>query len=242
MKEQKKSSWGAVLVSFFKELFLNFQGPGHLYYEENLTHEGKRRKNAIWRTVMLVQAVAAALLPFAIWNMIVPDVLWGKIFVVVGCEGFAVFSGIVGINIVKDEMEEDRLKIGKYKIIPKGSISLFKETDFDITQTDYSYTVLTSKRPLKWLYKKFYVIVYARHGKVKKIELFPADKRYFMEHKTEKDTVLAKLQKENNRFLRIRLGVPDKKSITGVEYYYDWGQIQSFCDNHLGRAGIVIMF
>lgn len=242
MKEQKKSSWGAVLVSFFKELFLNFQGPGHLYYEENLTHEGKRRKNAIWRTVMLVQAVASALLPFAIWNMIVPDVLWGKIFVVVGCEGFAVFSGIVGINIVKDEMEEDRLKIGKYKIIPKGSISLFKETDFDITQTDYSYTVLTSKRPLKWLYKKFYVIVYARHGKVKKIELFPADKRYFMEHKTEKDTVLAKLQKENSRFLRIRLGVPNKKSITGVEYYYDWGQIQSFCDNHLGRAGIVIMF
>ena len=242
MKEQKKSSWGAVLVSFFKELFLNFQGPGHLYYEENLTHEGKRRKNAIWRTVMLVQAVAAALLPFAIWNMIVPDVLWGKIFVVVGCEGFAVFSGIVGINIVKDEMEEDRLKIGKYKISPKGSISLFKETDFDITQTDYSYTVLTSKRPLKWLYKKFYVIVYARHGKVKKIELFPADKRYVMEHKTEKDTVLARLQKENSRFLRIRLGVPNKKSITGVEYYYDWGQIQSFCDNHLGRAGIVIMF
>lgn len=242
MKEQKKSSWGAVLVSFFKELFLNFQGPGHLYYEENLTHEGKRRKNAIWRTVMLVQAVAAALLPFAIWNMIVPDVLWGKIFVVVGCEGFAVFSGIVGINMVKDEMEEDRLKIGKYKIIPKGSISLFKETDFDITQTDYSYTVLTSKRPLKWLYKKFYVIVYARHGKVKKIELFPIDKRYFMEHKIEKDTVLAKLQKENNRFLRIRLGVPNKKKITGVEYYYDWGQIQSFCDNHLGRAGIVIMF
>lgn len=242
MKEQKKSSWGAVLVSFFKELFLNFQGPGHLYYEENLTHEGKRRKNAIWRTVMLVQAVAAALLPFAIWNMIVPDVLWGKIFVVVGCEGFAVFSGIVGINMVKDEMEEDRLKIGKYKIIPKGSISLFKETDFDITQTDYSYTVLTSKRPLKWLYKKFYTIVYARHGKVKKIELFPVDKRYFMEHKIEKDTVLARLQKENNRFLRIRLGVPNKKSITGVEYYYDWGQIQSFCDNHLGRAGIVIMF
>lgn len=242
MKEQKKSSWGAVLVSFFKEIFLNFQGPGHLDYEETLTHEGKRRKNAIWRNVMLVQAVAAALLPFAIWNMIVPDVLWGKIFVVVGCEGFAVFSGIVGINIVKDEMEEDRLKIGKYKIIPKGSISLFKETDFDITQTDYSYTVLTSKRPLKWLYKKFYVIVYARHGKVKKIELFPVDKRYVMEHKTEKDTVLAKLQKGNSRFLRIRLGVPNKKSITGVEYYYDWGQIQSFCDNHLGRAGIVIMF
>ena len=36
--------------------------------------------------------------------MIVPDVLWGKLFIVVGCEGFAVFSGIVGINMVKDEI------------------------------------------------------------------------------------------------------------------------------------------
>ena len=51
-----------------------------------------------------------------------------------------------------------------------------------------------------------------------------------------------KLQKENNRFLRIRLGAPSKKIITGAEYYYEWGQIQSFYDNHLGRAGIVIMF
>ena len=30
MKEQKKSSWGAALVSFFKEYLLNFSGPGHL--------------------------------------------------------------------------------------------------------------------------------------------------------------------------------------------------------------------
>ena len=38
MKEQKKSSWGAVLVSFLKEFLLNsFEAPGHLYYDENLT-------------------------------------------------------------------------------------------------------------------------------------------------------------------------------------------------------------
>lgn len=42
MKEQKKSSWGAVLVSFLKEFLLNsFEAPGHLYYDENLTNEEK---------------------------------------------------------------------------------------------------------------------------------------------------------------------------------------------------------
>lgn len=44
MKEQKKSSWGAVPVSFLKEFLLNsFEAPGHLYYDENLTNEGKRK-------------------------------------------------------------------------------------------------------------------------------------------------------------------------------------------------------
>ena len=39
MKEQKKSSWGAVLVSFLKEFLLNsFEAPGHLYYDDNLTN------------------------------------------------------------------------------------------------------------------------------------------------------------------------------------------------------------
>ena len=58
MKEQKKSSWGAVLVSFLKEFLLNsFETPGHLYYDENLTNEGKRKKNYIWRVLLLVTAV-----------------------------------------------------------------------------------------------------------------------------------------------------------------------------------------
>ena len=57
MKEQKKSSWGAVLVSFLKEFLLNsFEAPGHLYYDENLTNEGKRKKNYIWRVLLLVTA------------------------------------------------------------------------------------------------------------------------------------------------------------------------------------------
>lgn len=92
MKEQKKSSWGAVLVSFLKEFLLNsFEAPGHLYYDENLTNEGKRKKNYIWRVLLLVTAVGVALLPVIAWNMFVPDVLWAKIVTVVVCEGYVVF-------------------------------------------------------------------------------------------------------------------------------------------------------
>ena len=44
MKEQKKSSWGAVLVSFLKEFLLNsFEAPGHLYYDENLLMKEKKK-------------------------------------------------------------------------------------------------------------------------------------------------------------------------------------------------------
>ncbi|RGC79142.1 hypothetical protein [Faecalimonas umbilicata] len=37
MKEQKKSSWGAAMVSFFKEYLFNFSGPGHLFEFPNET-------------------------------------------------------------------------------------------------------------------------------------------------------------------------------------------------------------
>ena len=57
MKEQKKSSWGAVLVSFLKEFLLNsFEAPGHLYYDENFylqpvsgQHRGKQKEGSILR-------------------------------------------------------------------------------------------------------------------------------------------------------------------------------------------------
>lgn len=243
MKEQKNSSWGAVLLSFLKEFILNtFEAPGHLYYDENLTNEGKRKKNYIWRVLLLVTSAGVALLPLIAWNMFVPDVLWAKIVTIVMCEGYAVFIVSMEITKVKDELKEDILKIGGYKITPKGSISILKEIDFKIVQTEYSHTVLTSKKPLKWLSKKFYVTIYGRHEKVKKIELVRADKKYSTKYETMSDTVLKKLQEENNRFLRKCLGAPSKKSMTGVEYHYEWGQIQSFYDNRSCQIGIVIIF
>ncbi len=139
-------------------------------------------------------------------------------------------------------MQQSISKIGEYIITPKGNISLFKEIDFKIAQTEYSYTILISRKPLKWLYKKFYVTIYGRHGKVKKIELVRADKKDSTKYGTANDTALEKLQEENNRFLKKCLGTPSKKSMRDVEYYYDWGQIQSFYDNRSCRTGIVIIF
>ena len=80
MKEQKKSSWGAVLVSFLKEFLLNsFEAPGHLYYDENLTNEGKRKKNYIWRVLLLVTAVGVWLCFLVIaWNMICSRLCYGQ--------------------------------------------------------------------------------------------------------------------------------------------------------------------
>lgn len=101
---------------------------------------------------------------------------------------------------------------------------------------------MISKKPLKWLYKKFYVTIYGRHGKVKKIELVRADKKYSTKYETMNDTTMKKLREEDNRFLRKCLGIPSKKSITGVEYHYEWGQIQSFYDNRSCQTGIVIIF
>ncbi len=106
-KEQKKSSWGAVLVSFLKEFFLNFAGPGHLYYDENLTDAGKKRKKLLWGTIMLVIALVSALLPLEAWNMIVPDVLAGKIFIAAICECFAVFIGSRGIIMLKEALKKE---------------------------------------------------------------------------------------------------------------------------------------
>lgn len=63
-----------------------------------------------------------------------------------------------------------------------------------------------------------------------------------MDDETMGDTVIEKLREENNRFLRRCLGAPGKKSMTDVEYYYKWGQIQSFYDACSCKIGIVMKF
>ena len=90
---------------------------------------------------------------------------------------------------VKDELKEDMLKIGNIKFLPKEVFLCLKKLIFKIVQTDYSYTILISKKPLRWLYKNFHVTIYGRHGKVKKIELVRADKKYSMKYETMNDTV-----------------------------------------------------
>ncbi len=103
-QEPQDSSWGAAVLSFFKEFFCNFSGPGHLYYDENLTDAGKQKKSLLWGVVMLLLAAAIALLPFKAWHMVDPDILAAKILIVAVCECFAIFMGGCGIANLKDAL------------------------------------------------------------------------------------------------------------------------------------------
>lgn len=56
--KRKKSTWGAAVVSFLKEFFLNSSDPGvHLEYDENLAEEGKRKKKRIWAVIFVLQGL-----------------------------------------------------------------------------------------------------------------------------------------------------------------------------------------
>ena len=56
-------------------------------------------------------AIPFAFLPLVAWNMVVPDVLWGKIVMVVICESFAVFMGGGGLVRIKDGLKKDPLEL-----------------------------------------------------------------------------------------------------------------------------------
>ena len=68
------SSWGAAVVSFLKEYFLN---PGestlHYDYDDELSQEGKRKKNLIWGPLILSSGVVIALLPILRWEVVAEE-------------------------------------------------------------------------------------------------------------------------------------------------------------------------
>ena len=56
--KRKKSTWGAAVVSFLKEFFLNSGDIGvHWEYEENLADEGSRKKKLIWAVIFVLQGI-----------------------------------------------------------------------------------------------------------------------------------------------------------------------------------------
>lgn len=72
---------------------------------------------------MLIVTLVSALLPLKIWNMIVSDVLTGKIFIAVICEDFAVFIGSIGIIMIKDALKKELMnnfRLRHYKKIWKN--------------------------------------------------------------------------------------------------------------------------
>ena len=56
------------------------------------------------------------------------------------------------------------------------------------------------------------------------------------------DQLIDKLQKTNIDFLYQCLGIPNRKTISGVEYTFAWGNIRSYYDNKSADNGIVIQY
>lgn len=98
-----KSSWGAAVVSFLKEFFLNFgDGLFHLSYEEDLSDEGIRKKDLIWGPLFLITAVSIAFLPFYRWEVVVEQSVPMRFFLVLVLEAVAIGIGIGGIVMIKN--------------------------------------------------------------------------------------------------------------------------------------------
>lgn len=101
-----KSSWGAAVVSFLKEFFLNVGDSWYnLSYEEDLSDEGKRKKDLIWGPILLISAVLTALLPFYRWEFVVEQSLPVRFFLVLAVEAVAIGIGIGSIVMIKNAIK-----------------------------------------------------------------------------------------------------------------------------------------
>lgn len=93
-----KSSWGAAVLSFLKEFFLNFGDSWyHLSYDEDLSEEGMRKKDLIWAPIFLITAIVFALLPFFRWEVIAEQSIPIRFFLSLGVEVAAIGMGTAGI-------------------------------------------------------------------------------------------------------------------------------------------------
>ncbi len=101
-----KSSWGAAVVSFLKEFWLHAWDSWYsLSYEEDLSVEGKRKKDLIWGAIILISAVLTALLPFYRWEFLVEEPIPIRIFFVLLLEAGAIGMGIGSIVMIKNAIK-----------------------------------------------------------------------------------------------------------------------------------------
>lgn len=64
------SSWGGAILSFLKEFFLNGDSAVRFSYEENLTKEGKRKKELIWAVLSVLEGMFLLVFPFFNHNIV----------------------------------------------------------------------------------------------------------------------------------------------------------------------------
>lgn len=95
----KRSSWWAAILSFLQEFFLNGEAGGFYYdYEDELSAEGKRKKDLIKGPLYLTAGVGLVLLPLWRGEIVPKQSLALEITAFLLAEAVAVLMIVLGIR------------------------------------------------------------------------------------------------------------------------------------------------
>lgn len=136
-------------------------------------------------------------------------------------------------------MKNGLIKLENYQITPLCKSDILSENDFQIINSKRG-KVFISKRPFELQKSKFWITIYCKDNLINKVEL--KNNSNNRNYSDLSDQLIDKLQKDNIDFLFRCLGAPSKKTISGVEYSYDWGKVFSYFDNKSADIGIVIQY
>ena len=138
-------------------------------------------------------------------------------------------------------MKNGKLRLGKCDIESTTNVDMLQRDEFNEIKTRNG-AVYISKNPLELCGSNFWVTIYFEDMHIKKIELSNADEKYKMNYQTMDSSILEKMRKENDDFLLNNLGPSNKKTLSGLEYEYQWGKVMSYFDIKSAEAGIVICY
>ncbi len=100
-EKQLKSSWSAAIISYLKEFFLNNSNGVnfyHLEYDENLSEEGKRKKDLIKGPELIIGALIIGLLPLYRIDFMLEQNIIVRIVLLIVEEAVAISIGYMGIT------------------------------------------------------------------------------------------------------------------------------------------------
>lgn len=105
----QKSSWGAAIASFLQEYILNDGAGGFYYdYEDELSEEGKRKKDLIWGPLLTSTAVAMAILAIVQWGDVQEESMFMRIFSTGVVEAVAIVMGISGVRRIRNGIKKKK--------------------------------------------------------------------------------------------------------------------------------------